>query len=715
MAARERRLTDLYVRQLEYLFSPPGMPLVHKGGPAGAPTTTILVRGEAGAGKTTLGLALAHSIARAGKGALLVLSTETSPVEYEFKARLLGLHRPRVLPWGAREKSRRGALLVQHVALARGPGDEAAEDEPPIVVDIAWEMLQAYASEEHETPITAVLIDGILLTDEGSLPPRSETAAFLQALEARGVSVVLVEESSPQQSSWLPFVVDLVFELRFELDPELHKLVRHLVCYKSRYSTAAAGPHEYDQDDDDILSVWPDPLDLHPDDLDVLLPGNNPEPVIFWPLTEQDKCWVWRGGGLLCAAIDNQWDIVQAISNTWSVRPAFAHIDDLPDTSEPDATAIGPIRHGGAYAFAWALARAAREGPVNAVVIHQLGALFGRSRSSEAVIRTLRALMRAGFLVGIRDHEELIARIDPFSQFSAASHRMSATRTMPRRILRGFERWEAAPPSLAQLRGDELMEVRRLAPHWSDIERTLKTSPEDIDAKALKAVQECSQQLRSYFAKADEGLAGPYLAFLACADLLQRLGSSPFTQPRRIGKSSADPRISENLGWLWYLVGNDWSAAQAALPSGLSGASLLLWNGFCARYADSPEARDALKVLSASEGSSSVLCGTLAARAFMANNQPNEARDVVERCVADLSPWTRRRWHAELAAEFATSDALPSVVEQLTELTGDDSVPPLQRADVFLNLALLADQRQDKAASAAARQRAMELNPLLLV
>lgn len=710
MAARDRRLTDLYVRQLEFLFSPPGMPLVHKGGPAGVPTTTILVRGEAGAGKTTLGLALAHAIAQACRGALLVLSTETSPVEYEFKVQLLGLDKRRVLPWDARQKSRRGSLLVQHVALARGPGDESEEEEePPVVVDIVWSMLQTYASEQHKTPIGAVLIDGILLTDEGSLPPRSETAAFLQALEARGVSVVLVEESSPQQSSWLPFVVDLVFELRFELDPELHKLVRHLVCHKSRYTPAAAGPHEYDQDDDDVLSVWPDPLDLHPEDLEVLRPPDAPEPTLFWPLGEQDKCWVWRGGGLILSSIEEKWDLVLAMPSMATMRPAYARIDDLAEHADTERTWIGPIRHGGAYAFAWALARAAHQGPVNAVILHQLGALFGRSRSSESVIRTLRALVRAGFLVGVRDHKELIARLRPFSHFAEASFRASGVRMMSTRKLRGFERWEVAPKPLTHIRSDEAIELERFFANWPEIEQALKTPHTDITANQLNLLQGCASEAFNYFAKRAEGLASVYLLYLACAELLGRLKAYPFAQPRRIAKSQEDPRISENLGWIWYIEGNDWHAARAASSTGPTGMLAVLWLGLCARYANVAELRSAL------HASSDVMSLTLVARALFANGHSSEAYDVIERCDADLSPWTRKRWRAELAAEFGPPDDMLAVVEQLTGLAEDESAPRLQRAEVFLNLATLADQRQDKAASVTARQRALELNPLLRI
>jgi len=85
-----RRLTELPVHHLEYVFSPPGLPLPVKGDTE-IGTTSILVRGGAGTGKTTFALALAHAVAKANSGLVLYLTTEFSPVEITFKATLIGL------------------------------------------------------------------------------------------------------------------------------------------------------------------------------------------------------------------------------------------------------------------------------------------------------------------------------------------------------------------------------------------------------------------------------------------------------------------------------------------------------------------------------------------------------------------------------------------------------------------------------------------------
>ncbi len=61
------RLTELPIKHLEYVFSPPGLMLPVKGESEHG-TTSILVRGGAGTGKTTFALALAHALAKAARG-----------------------------------------------------------------------------------------------------------------------------------------------------------------------------------------------------------------------------------------------------------------------------------------------------------------------------------------------------------------------------------------------------------------------------------------------------------------------------------------------------------------------------------------------------------------------------------------------------------------------------------------------------------------------
>jgi hypothetical protein len=64
---KTERLLDLPIKHLDYVFSPPGLPLPAKG-ETDFGTTSILVRGGAGTGKTTFALALAHATAKAGGG-----------------------------------------------------------------------------------------------------------------------------------------------------------------------------------------------------------------------------------------------------------------------------------------------------------------------------------------------------------------------------------------------------------------------------------------------------------------------------------------------------------------------------------------------------------------------------------------------------------------------------------------------------------------------
>lgn len=440
---KPRRLANLYIRHLEYLFSPPGLPLVSKSGPAGIPTTTVLVRGEAGAGKTTLATAVAYAIARDRKGVLLVLTTETSPVEVDVKVKFLRIPGKHVLSWEQRQSARKGSILVQHIALARSPDADPDGDAPPNILDTLWGLLQAYNEAEHAVPIVAVLIDGVLLADAdaGPLVSRTDTAAFLQALESRGISTVIVEEKPPKATSWWPFVTDIVFELGFDTDPETKKLVRQLVCRKSRYTPAFAGPHEYDQDEDSILAVWPDPLDLDPSDLRKVRGKDATDPVLFWPLEDEGKCWVYRGGGLVCATISRQWDIVMAMDEPPSTSTLNIDPSDSNTHGNTSQGSLTPHPRAGAHAFAWQILRASRDYAYNAITIHTIDFLLSRIQSSATFSRLLRALLRSGFLIGIRGNEAEVGKLYPFANLTPDTWDMSGVRNLPKRSILGLERW----------------------------------------------------------------------------------------------------------------------------------------------------------------------------------------------------------------------------------------------------------------------------------
>lgn len=135
------RLIDLPVKHLEYVFSPPGLPLPVKG-ETDLGTTSILVRGGAGTGKTTFALALAHAAAKSSGGLVLYLTTEFSPVEIIFKATLIGLPEEAVDIWPGLEDMSPGGVIVEHLSEVRqGKPVLSSAERRQSSIDAVWGLL----------------------------------------------------------------------------------------------------------------------------------------------------------------------------------------------------------------------------------------------------------------------------------------------------------------------------------------------------------------------------------------------------------------------------------------------------------------------------------------------------------------------------------------------------------------------------------------------
>ena len=213
----------------------------------------VFVLGDAGAGKTTLAVSLAHAIAADASGIALYLTTELAPTEITYKLSLLGVSAT-VVAWPHRAAARPGDIIGQHVALLEGTADAAA----PIrqrALEAAWQLVDGTPSEP---PIRCVVIDAFPLPEPSSRSARDEVVTLIQALEGRGVSVVIVQEALGA-TDFVPFVADVVFQLRFAEDADTGAWLRKLGCPKSRYARALAGPHATGIDRDRVI-VWPAPV-----------------------------------------------------------------------------------------------------------------------------------------------------------------------------------------------------------------------------------------------------------------------------------------------------------------------------------------------------------------------------------------------------------------------------------------------------------------------
>jgi|GEM_PF-1133933 len=245
----DRHITELSIESLEMIFTPPGLPVVDKGAPWS--TTSIAILGGAGAGKTTLAVALAHAIAADASGIALYVTTEIAPTEIKYKISQLGM-KASVIAWSDRTAARAGDIVGQHMALleATGGGDTSLQRR---ALDVAWQLVDATAAG---LPIRCVVIDALPLSEPSDRSARDDAVTLIQALEGRGVSAVIVQEGI---TDFVPFVADVVFELTFDEDASTGERARKLSCPKSRYARSMVGPHDLGVDHDRV-KVWPAPL-----------------------------------------------------------------------------------------------------------------------------------------------------------------------------------------------------------------------------------------------------------------------------------------------------------------------------------------------------------------------------------------------------------------------------------------------------------------------
>ncbi len=220
-------MTERPAGRKELVIATMPVPIVNKG--ADAPTTSIAILGDAGAGKTTLAVSIAQAIAAELQGVALYLTTEIASTEIKYKVALLGLQ-AKVLAWKNRAAAVSGDLLGQHVALL----DQASEDKPirARALAAAWQLTEGASGNP---PIRCVVIDAFPLPDSPSGDGREEIVALVQALEGRGISIVIVQEAAGV-SDYVPFVTDIVFHLRFDEDPDTGERTRKTACPKSRYA-----------------------------------------------------------------------------------------------------------------------------------------------------------------------------------------------------------------------------------------------------------------------------------------------------------------------------------------------------------------------------------------------------------------------------------------------------------------------------------------------
>lgn len=419
-------ITKLGVGHLEHVFLPPGLPLPFKG-KEDVGTTSVLVRGGAGVGKTTLALALAHSIADASGGAVLYLTTEFSPVEVAFKASMLGLPEDAVLPWPGAEPVPAGGILVEH--LANTAPAEASEEVPSSdsnrrrSLEAVWNLLHPEEEVAAARAVRAVVIDALTLlepqADERAL--RAELIDFVQALEGEGRSVVLVEELGPGTPAWSAFVVDLVFELGMTPHPRTGELQRKLTLSKCRYAISIPGPHDYGLEGG-RPTVWPDLLRVvagreESHGLRLAKPPSLSLPT--WPPE------VWQQlDGRVGVFEGKHVDLIDPLEGTPGVAAMRIHCGPIVRLTPRNGEMLELSEAESPHAIGWTL-QAPALAHVNTCIFESIESLVLRA-GEDTVIHLLEALAQLGYLVVVR----ALGRLQ-FSALRANAHYVWGERLRP--------------------------------------------------------------------------------------------------------------------------------------------------------------------------------------------------------------------------------------------------------------------------------------------
>jgi energy-coupling factor transporter ATP-binding protein EcfA2 len=422
-----RPLTELIVKRLEQIFDPPGLPLVTKTSPDLA-TTSILIRGGPGSGKTTLAVALGHAIAAAGGGHLVYLTTEISPAEIRFKSDFLRIFAAGAAlgPFPADRASARpappGSIFVQPFS-----GTAAADIEPPLTVshekklsilEAAWDLLDIADIDAPPDlaghPVRALVIDALILPDHGrdDSELRADLGDFLKNLELAGITPILIEETTTTAPSWLSFVVDLVFQLTHQDDPqrgpERGQLERTLTCTKSRYGFVSAGPHVYALSDRSPALF---PALRHAANLPKI-----PNPLRF-VLKPNQYGWlhIIVGALLINADAYTDLDILKDIPGQKRIRVSL----DYPfKIHPPEGTPLLLAESHDPTMLTWRILDAAAQHQANTILIVDAERLLCREPWPQELERILLLLRSLGFIAVLTGDTEGIKRVGPIFDLS---------------------------------------------------------------------------------------------------------------------------------------------------------------------------------------------------------------------------------------------------------------------------------------------------------
>lgn len=248
------------VLHLSDCFSPRGLRLIRRS-PDSEPTSSLLVRGPAGIGKSTLALAIANDLAKDRGGYIAWLSSESGVTDVLSKHEMLGFA-SKVRDWSDREAAQPGDVVTDPLLPGETAEADTASAKRLLTLEGAWQRLEPLAKDKARLPVVLVIdAFGLLVRGETAIEFREHVLDLVRFCELNGISTIFVEEAANDASDVLLFTCDVVLELLWSEDTRRNR-VRRLAIPKSRYSHALPGPHEYGFETGaggaKLPAAWPD-------------------------------------------------------------------------------------------------------------------------------------------------------------------------------------------------------------------------------------------------------------------------------------------------------------------------------------------------------------------------------------------------------------------------------------------------------------------------
>lgn len=699
------RIEKFPIAQLEYVFVPPGLPLVTK---SDAPaTTSILIRGGAGTGKTTLAVALAHAISREQAGVTLYLTTEFVATELRYKAVALALPENSVDAWESTRTHVPGAILAEHLVRTRtGSSEDAIKtvaNRKRAAIDAVWEILarggeEPAAEREGDPPVRAVVIDGFGLpeVEQEDKELRHELLTLLQSLELIGITPIVVEESGVHSEAWLPFVVDIVFEIELWSDPDMGYLARRLKVPKSRYGQALPGPHDYG------LSLgkpalWPDLGFAHSASR---IRRSDLAPAIFLPA--ESSYMICEAGSILVSKYDETSSVVDMFVHTPGIAYAWVTCGPQTKIRLPKSRAVVIDENEGVFSLAWVLLEGYRKGLFNSVLIEGFGFFLSRIHAARA-LRMVTMLGAAGISVCLHDRGPELKMAFAIADF-VHSDKVEGRLVRKEHDVQHCRaaRWlEVFDPTLAS----DAVELHLLFNGTK--------SPEDFrnEIRIPLPPRRNDDAEETFYSVGNHGPILRANTRILFATVFHLTGSfaraAEYLEPNPEAAGLAFAQAAFRIA-----VGDGYVDAEQLIVWHESPGFRAIWAELSAIYAQNTLVIEVLAKKPVSELSVHQLMVLMQA---LARTGDARLSGLIDACGErfELANWYLERLRTEHHLDTQDPKAWAAASQALGILVEDGSMPAVHRAETFYNLGVARSRLRDEKGARDAYRRALELNPFL--